>query len=146
MVFVHVSRCLIFKVHWPCSLFVISVVSSVSLNRGDYYILAHLKAFVKNFFAILQSFSQLLPERIAAFPGALEYTTTAFPICQPFFANIPYYFLFCFFHSRTSSQIAKTRHTSRVIAPIAGPANRPTQPPDKNASPRKTIKSAKVLA
>ena len=43
MVFVHVSRCLIFKVHWPCSLFVISVVSSVSLNRGDYYILAHLK-------------------------------------------------------------------------------------------------------
>ena len=50
MVFVHVFRCLIFKVHRPCSLYKISVVSSVSLNRSDLYILAHRNPEVKNFF------------------------------------------------------------------------------------------------
>ena len=56
MVFVHVSRCLIFKVHWPYSLIEISVVSSVALNRGDYYIVAHRKANVKNFFLLFRNF------------------------------------------------------------------------------------------
>ena len=107
MVFVHVSRCLIFKVHWLCSLFEIPAASSVALNRGDSYILARFEAFVKNFFAISQIFSRFRLGHISVLSGALGYTTTAFAICQQFFAIIPYYFLSAFcFSARCSSHRA----------------------------------------
>ena len=99
MVFVHVSRCLIFKVHWPCSLIEISVVSSVALNRGDYYIVAHRKANVKNFFCFSATFFSTPLGNDPASRSAPGYINTAFLICQqffPFFAIISLIFILFF--------------------------------------------------
>ena len=56
MVFVHVSRCLIFEVHQACSVYKTSVVSSVALNRSDPYIIARCVPFVKNIFRFFEAF------------------------------------------------------------------------------------------
>ena len=133
MVFVHVSRCLIFKVHQLCSLFEIPAASSVSLNRGDSHILARFGAFVKNFFAISQIFSQFRLGHISVLSGALGYTTTAFAICQQFFAIIPYYF---FLPSASAPGAAATGQRSRQGPPL--PAARRQVPSGRTVCPEGT--------
>ena len=109
--FVHVSRCLIYKVHSAVSrAFIVShqvsfvknffqILSNflwsarrfaVSRSAANSFSLAHLHPFVKNFFRISSSFF-LNPVRFAAPFRTLGYDTIEKPVCQPFFS---YFFIF----------------------------------------------------
>ena len=92
MVFVHVSRCLIFKVHRPCSLYKISAASSVALNRSDCYILARCFLFVKNFFRFFEKFFSQGRNQ-GPFRSAPAYNSTEYLICQHFFSKFLKIFL-----------------------------------------------------
>ena len=89
-------RCLIFKVHRLCSLYKISVVSSVALNRSDLYILARRVPNVKNFFRFLKNFFHFRGF-FSPFRSGPVYNSTQCAICQYFFWIFSNIFSFPFY-------------------------------------------------